>query len=71
MLGLMMDAPLRIPDILEHAAKYYPKTAIVSRNEDSTLHRYGYADAARRVRQLAKALSKLGLAQGDRIATLA
>ncbi len=71
MLGLMMDAPLRIPDILEHAAKYHAKKAIVSRNEDSTLHRYGYADAARRARQLAKALSKLGLEPGARIATLA
>ena len=71
MLGLMMDAPLRIADILEHAAKYYPKTDIVSRNEDSTLHRYGYADAARRARQLAKALSRMGLVEGDRVATLA
>ncbi len=71
MLGLMMDAPLLIPNVLEYAAKYHPRKEIISRNEDSTLHRYGYADAAVRVRKLANALATLGLAPGDRIATLA
>ena len=71
MLGLMMDAPLLIPNILEYAARYHPTKDIVSRNEDSSLHRYTYADAARRTRQLANALVRLGLKPGDRVATLA
>ncbi len=71
MLGLMMDGPLLIPNVLEYAASYHPAKEIVSRNEDSTLHRYGYADAAGRVRQLANALNRLGLEPGDRVATLA
>lgn len=71
MLGLMMDAPLLIPNILEYAAKYHPAKDIVSRNEDSSLHHYTYADAAKRTRQLANALVRLGLKRGDRIATLA
>ncbi len=71
MLGLMMDGPLLIPSILEYAAKYHATKEIVSRNEDSSLHRYTYADAAPRVRQLAHALSRLDLKPGDRIATLA
>ncbi len=71
MLGLMMDAPLLIPHILDHAARYHGGKAIVSRNEDSSLHRYSYAECAARTRQLAHALARLGLRRGDRVATLA
>ena len=67
----MMDAPLLIPTILEYAAKYHPRKEIVSRNEDSSLHRYTYADCQKRVCQLAHALKSLDLRHGDRIATLA
>ncbi|MDV6332341.1 long-chain fatty acid--CoA ligase [Asticcacaulis sp. 201] len=71
MLGLMMDAPLLIPSILEYAAKYHPNKEIVSRNEDHSLHRYTYAEALVRTRKLANALNRLGLKTGDRVATLA
>ena len=71
MLGQMMDAPLLIPNILDYAATYHPDKRIASRNEDNSFHRYTYAEAARRARKLASALSKLGLEAGDRIATLA
>ena len=71
MLGLMMDAPLLIPTMLEYAARYHPAKRIVSRNEDSSFFSYTYADALPRAKKLAAALSKLGLEPGDRIATLA
>lgn len=71
MLGLMMDAPLLIPNILEYAAGYHPAKLITSRNEDSSLFRYTYAEAAKRVRRLANVLAKFGLQPGDRVATLA
>ncbi len=71
MLGLMMDAPLLIPNVLDYAARYHGRKTIVSRNEDSSLHRYTYADCAVRVHQLAHALSRLGLRPGERVATLA
>ncbi len=71
MLGLMMDAPLLIPSILDYAARYHPNKEIVSRNEDHSLHRYTYAEAAVRTRKLANVLKTLGLKPGDRVATLA
>jgi fatty-acyl-CoA synthase len=71
MLGLMQDHPLLISSLIEHASKHHPEAQIVSRRVEGDLHRYTYADAARRSRQVAGALDGLGLAQGDRVATLA
>ena len=67
-----MQAPLRIAGLIEHAAKWHGTTEIVSRlPEGGPLHRYTYADAHRRARQLANALTKLGITSGDRVGTLA
>ncbi len=71
MLGLMMDKPLNIADILEYAAVYNTDAQIVTRQVEGGIHRYHYADALRRSRRLANALQRLGVEQGDRIATLA
>jgi fatty-acyl-CoA synthase len=71
MLGLMQDQGLLISSLIEHAAKNHPEAEIVSRRVEGDLHRYTYLDAARRSRQVANALGRLGLAQGDRVATLA
>ena len=71
MLGNMMQRPLLISDLLEHAARYYPKGEIVSRRCEGDIHRYDYANAAKRTRQLANALKKYGINEGDRCATLA
>ena len=71
MFGLMMESPLLIPHIIEYAGKYFPKSQVISRNEDNSFHQYGYEDCLRRTRQLAQGLKRLGLAPGDRVATLA
>ncbi|MFZ1414790.1 MAG: long-chain fatty acid--CoA ligase [Defluviicoccus sp.] len=71
MRGMMMDAPLLIPTILEYAAKFHGGTEVVSRTEDGGLHRSTYAEIAKRARKLANALSALGLRPGDRVGTLA
>ncbi|MGI4738934.1 MAG: 3-(methylthio)propionyl-CoA ligase [Janthinobacterium lividum] len=72
MLGLMMQTPLRIAGLLEHAAKWHGTTEIVSRlPEGGPLHRYTYAAAHQRARQLANALTRLGIKDGDRVGTLA
>jgi fatty-acyl-CoA synthase len=71
MQGLMMDFPLTLGAIFRHAEQMASRQEIVSRLPDRSLHRYGYAEFARRARQLAAALRNLGLERGDRIATLA
>ncbi len=71
MHGLMMDAPLLVSSILEHAARVHGTTEIVSRTAEGGLHRATYAAAHRRSKQLAKALARLGVRPGDRVASLA
>jgi len=71
MQALMMDRPLTLPSILEHAALYHGDREVVTRTVEGPIHRYGYADALARAKQAAKALLALGVKPGDRVATLA
>ena len=71
MLALMMDRALNLSSILEYAATYHPSREIVTRTVEGPIHRYTYADALARAKQMAKALLALGVKRGDRVATLA
>jgi acyl-CoA synthetase (AMP-forming)/AMP-acid ligase II len=71
MRGLMMDRPLLIGALIQYAAQYHGDTEIVTRTTEGPVHRYTYAEAERRARQLAKALKRLGVEMGDRVATIA
>ncbi len=71
MLGLMSERPLLISSIITHAATYHGDVEVVSRTVEGPIHRYTYRDAERRSKQLANALIGLGIAPGDRVATLA
>jgi 3-(methylthio)propionyl---CoA ligase len=74
MLGLMQDQPLLVSSLIEFAARHHADAEIVSRRVDSNsgdLHRYTYAQAAARSRQVARALDRLGLGFSDRVGTLA
>jgi fatty-acyl-CoA synthase len=72
MQGLMMDLPLLVSSLIEHADRHHGDTEIVSKTvEDGSIHRYTYRDAHRRARRLAKALKALGVAMHDRVGTLA
>lgn len=69
--GLMMDSQLSIASILQHAEKVHAHSEIVSRKPEGGIFRYTYADAGKRARQAANVLTKLGVQQQDRVATLA
>jgi len=71
MQGLMMDAPLLVSSVLEHAARIHGSTEIVARTPEGGIHRTTYAEAHRRARQLAKAMLRLGVKPGDRVGSLA
>jgi len=71
MQGLMQDRPLLISSLIDHANALHPWGEIVSRTVEGPVHRCTYADVHRRSKQLANALGALGVAPGDRIATLA
>jgi 3-(methylthio)propionyl---CoA ligase len=71
MRGLMMDSPLLIQSLIQHASRCHADTEIVSRTVEGTMHRYNYLEADRRAKRLAKALRRLGVRLGDRVATLA
>jgi 3-(methylthio)propionyl---CoA ligase len=69
--GLMMDRPLLISSIIEHAAAQHGRAGIVSRETHGPVFRYTVADCARRVNKLANALADLGLPAGSTAGTLA
>jgi fatty-acyl-CoA synthase len=68
--GRMMDFPLTLTHFLERAKALFPRTEIVSRTPERSLHRSTYADLHRRSSQLAGALARLGARPGDRVASL-
>lgn len=70
MRGLMMDYQLTIPTILRRAESLFAKKEVVTRLPDRSTHRYTYGEFAKRTKKLAIALQKLGVKQGDRVATL-
>ena len=70
MHSTMMDVPLSLNHLLERAGTLFPQSEIVSRLPDKTLRRHTYGEYHRRTRALAAALQGLGLAKGERVATL-
>jgi acyl-CoA synthetase (AMP-forming)/AMP-acid ligase II len=71
MRGMMMDRPLLISQLVAYAARYHRDAEIVSRAIEGGIHRYRYGDLEARAKRLAKALQRLDVGRGDRVATLA
>jgi acyl-CoA synthetase (AMP-forming)/AMP-acid ligase II len=71
MQGLMMDRPLLISSLLEHAAEVFPAVEIVTRTVEGPIHRSTWAAVQKRARQVAQALHSLELREGDAVATIA
>ncbi|MDB5411500.1 MAG: long-chain-fatty-acid--CoA ligase [Rhodospirillales bacterium] len=71
MRGQMMDRPLLVSLLIEYAGRYHGDTEIVTRAVEGGIRRSSYAAVERRACQLANAFARLGVAPGDRVATLA
>jgi len=69
--GLMMDYPLTLNTIVEHASRMTPRKTIKTKQPDGGWHEYSYADFYRRVKKLGNVLEALGVEPGDRVATFA
>jgi fatty-acyl-CoA synthase len=70
MLGGMQDFELRVPRLIDHAAREHGPREIVSHWANGTQTRSDWAGIAHDARRLAQALERLGSRPGDRIATL-
>jgi len=71
MKGLMQDWPLRVTSILDHAARFHGDREIVTRSIEGPIVRETYAEMHLRARKAAQALRRLGVGEGDVVATLA
>ncbi|MEG2630570.1 MAG: AMP-binding protein, partial [Comamonas sp.] len=71
MLGLMQSQPLLISSLIDFAARHHGDAEIVSRRVEGDIHRYTYRDLSARSKQLANAVEALGVAPGERVASLA
>jgi 3-(methylthio)propionyl---CoA ligase len=69
--GQMMQTPLLITALIEHADRHHPDVEIVSRRVEGDVHRTTYRALHRRARQVANAIGGLGVKPGERVATLA
>ena len=71
MQGLMMNQPLLISQIIDHAARYHGDTEVVSVDTNGAITRSNYTLVRQRALKLASALQVRGIEKGDRIGTLA
>jgi acyl-CoA synthetase (AMP-forming)/AMP-acid ligase II len=69
--GLMQPRPLQVVDVLRFAATAHGQVEVISRLVDEPIQRSTYALELTRTERTAKALHKLGVKSGDRVATLA
>jgi 3-(methylthio)propionyl---CoA ligase len=67
----MQQRPLTVASLLAYAERQHADTEIVSRRVEGDIHRTTWAEAGARARQIARWLDAAGLAEGERVATIA
>jgi acyl-CoA synthetase (AMP-forming)/AMP-acid ligase II len=70
-LGSMQHWPLLVSRLIDHAAANHGDTPIISLRCEGDRHETTWARVAERARRVGSMLSRLGIRQGDRVATLA
>ncbi len=71
MLGAMQDWELRLPALIDHAAREHGSREVVCRWADGRETRSNWAGVRHDAMRLTQALRRMGIAPGDRVATLA
>jgi acyl-CoA synthetase (AMP-forming)/AMP-acid ligase II len=71
MHGLMQHQSLLVSTLIEHACHNHAHQEIISRSCEGPVVRSTYGEVGARARQMANALTRLGVQQGERIGTLA
>ena len=70
--GLMMDDfPLSLTAVVERAERFSSGREVVARRPDGSILRSTVGACAERSRRLASSLARLGVGDGDRVATIA
>jgi len=69
--GTMQDWELRVPHLIDYAAREHGTREIVTRWPDGSIERSNWAGVATEARKLSQAFAGFGLQKGDRIATFA
>jgi acyl-CoA synthetase (AMP-forming)/AMP-acid ligase II len=71
MVGQIMNLPLLISEQIEFAARFHGAAELVTRTVEGGIYRTTWGQIASRARKLANAMQRMGLKQGDRVATVA
>lgn len=71
MRGRMMQMPLLVSSLIEHAGRVHGQQEIVSRTVAGPVHHTTWGEVRSRCKQLAGALEARGVARGDRLGTVA
>ena len=69
--GRMQDWAMTVDRFINHAARWHPASEIVSRLESGAIERLTYAELRDQALRLSNVLLARGIAEGDRVATLA
>ncbi|MFZ4628233.1 MAG: long-chain fatty acid--CoA ligase [Blastocatellia bacterium] len=67
-MSTMMNTPLTMSVLMDRGPALAPNVEVVTRFRDH-IHRTNYGEVGQRARQLANALRRLGVSEGDRVAT--
>ena len=65
----MMDTPLLLTSFLERAERHHAQKKVISRTADNVVQQFTYKEFAKRTRQLAGALTNIGMTRGTKVAT--
>jgi len=71
MRGRMMEMPLLVSSLIEHAGRVHAERTVTSRTVEGPVHHSSWGEILDRSKKLANALAAVGIQEGDRVGTIA